>query len=250
LGAFFSGKGALFLVFVGLVGWGTSRSFEVIVRALRRLGVNPKRKLAAYHALWDFVLLVLVAWAIAARLLSVAPILSLAGLSLALVTLATALREQVQDVIAGLNLVVRRRLREGDRVQVGDASGIVRRLALTGIELRRSDGSTVYVPARLLGAGAVVVGHAKDTVPVHATVSVPTEKLNEAIRLVYRTALMSPYRAVGSAVAVERQTEAKLRVEIQAWSDAATQDATLQLESALRRALAVQLPELRDRTFS
>lgn len=232
-----TGRRVLFFPLVLLLGWAISRALGLGTRVLWQLGIDPEHRLGGYAALYNFVIAVLVAWAIAARMVAVAPVLALAGLGLALAAITVALREQVQDVAVGFSLVARRRLREGDRVHVGEHAGTVRRVGLTRVELRGADGAVVWVPTRLLGQGALVIGHAKHTVPVAVTVQAAPERAADAVELARRTALFSPFRAVGSGVEVRDAGDGSLRVEIQAWSDAAVRDAKSQLELALSREL-------------
>jgi small-conductance mechanosensitive channel len=199
--------------------------------------MDPGRKLAGHLALWNFVIATLVLWLIAGRLVTVAPLLALVGLGLGLAVLTAALREQIQDIVVGLMLVARRRLREGDRAEIGEQSGIVRRVGLTRVELRRGDGTVVYIPTRLLGAGALVIGHARHTVPVAAVVSVAPERSQQAAERALRTALCSPYRASATPVEVSPEPDGRLRVQIHAWSERAASDAAAQLELALSREL-------------
>ncbi len=237
LRSLFTTQSALFFPLVVLIAFGISRLLGVVVRVLWRLGLDPNRRLAAYRAFWDIGLSFLAVWAMLARLIGVAPILSLFGIALGLAALTVALREQLQDIAVGLSLVGRRRLREGDRVHIGEHAGTVRRIGLNRVELRRSDGTAVHVPTRLFETDALVVGHAKNTVPVTATLLLKDHH-EGAVERARRTALVSPFRATGTPIDVSLQPEGTLRVEIQAWSNAAARDAAAQLEQALRRELS------------
>jgi small-conductance mechanosensitive channel len=237
LRALLTGPRVLFFPVILLLGFGLSRALRVGMRALWRLGVDPAHRLAGHAALWNFVIGALVVWAMAARMVTVAPVLALVGLGLAVGAITVALREQIQDIAVGLALVARRRLREGDRVHIGEHAGTVRKVGLTRVELRRSDGTAIHVPTRLLGASALVIGHARHTVPVSAQIEIAADRAARAGEIALRTALCSPYRALGSPVEVRSDPGGRLHVEIQAWSEHAARDARTQLELALSREL-------------
>lgn len=237
LRALLAGPRILQFPLIAGLGWAASRATQVALRIFWRLGLDPSRRLAAYRTIIDFLIGLIVAWAMVARLIRVAPILSLAGTGLGLAALTIALREQLQDVVVGLALVGRRRLREGDRVHIGEHSGTVHRVGLTRVELRRADGSAVHVPTRLLGGTALVVGHAKHTVPVTAVaadVRLPRARARECAR---RAALLSPYRSIGTPIDVKQRDGGRWQVEIHVWSHAAVRDAKVQLEQELARIL-------------
>lgn len=243
LQALLTSRAVLFFPIAVLLGWAASRALKVLVLTAWRLGIDPQHRLGRYRALWDFGLALAVAWAIVARLVAAAPILALGGLGLALGALTVALREQIQNVAVGLAIVARRRLRDGDRVIIGELAGTVTRVELTRIELRRPDGARIHIPARLLGQQALVVGHAKHTVPVAATVEITPGNEAAAATIARRVALLSPYRAVGSTVDIQR-LEGSVRVEIQAWSASAADDARAQLEASLSRELGAGAPRV------
>lgn len=207
-----------------------------------RLGFDPDHKLAVWVGGAKVGSLIAVVTIVARMLLATAPLLTIAGVTLAVPCVLLVLAPSIQSMVVGLELTLLRRVREGDRVIFGGRSGIVRRVGLTHVDLGSADGNTHHVPNRLLAQEALEVERAKNTVPVTARVfldSAPTPEVVEAAR---RVGVLSPYRVPGSAVVTQPWTRAtsQLAVEIHVWSERAAADAARQLEAQLR-AIAEQI---------
>lgn len=150
----------------------------------------------------------------------------------------------VPNWVAGVDMLLRRRIRVGDRVRVGDLEGVVRALGSGHLRLQNTEGATLVIPNRVFSESPVVIERARNSVPVRVrlTLEKPADlRLLEAFRHV---ATLSPYRAPRSPLDVTRvpEDERQVSVEIQTWSASAQHDARLQLELALRQTV-VQLTE-------
>lgn len=214
-----------------------ARAFSALARVAWQLGFDAERTLAAWAGgvrVASFVALALLA---ASALFSAAPLVTTVGLTLTVPCLVLVLAPTLQSVVVGLELALRRRLREGDRVLFGGASGIVQRIGLTHVHLRSPEGNTRHIPARLFARQVLEVERARNAVPVTVRVPLsrpPTPQLVESAR---RVAALCPYRVPGSALAVPPWTRraAELAVEIHVWSEDAVSDARTQLDAQLRR---------------
>ena len=117
------------------------------------------------------------------------------------------LRTHLENLMVGIALAFRRRLRPGDRIVVGDNSGMVREIGLTGIHLRMPDGANVYLPNRLLNDQAVLVTRAENTAQVVVALHNVDELGADKLTMVRRAALLSPYRSVGSPVRIRHHPD-------------------------------------------
>ncbi|MEM9488764.1 MAG: mechanosensitive ion channel domain-containing protein, partial [Myxococcota bacterium] len=127
----------------------------------------------------------------------------------------------------------------GDRITVGEYTGVVRNIGLSHIEMRRADGGMLTVPNRLLNQHVLTVERVQNTTPVRVELELEARPDPDLMSVVRGAATLSPYRLGGSAVQVEVLDDGRgLAVEIQAWSARAIQDAELHLSRSLRRVLA------------
>lgn|GEM_PF-696474 len=146
----------------------------------------------------------------------------------------------VPNWVTGVGMLLRRRIRVGDRVRVGAHEGVVRALGLGHLWLENAEGATLAVPNRVFSELPVAIERARNSVPVRVRLTLeqaPELRLLEAFRHV---ATLSPYRAPRSPLDVSRAAddERQVNVEIQTWSAHAQRDARVQLELALRQAMA------------
>lgn len=231
-----AGSGLLLPLAVVLLAWVLAAGAARLLRLARRTGYGGRRPWFARVQVAVTAALALWALALLARiLLARAPLLSLV---LAVVFVGGALLSlalRLPQVAGGLLLVVRGRVSEGDRVSVGGVEGTVERVGLIRLQLRRADGSAVYLPTSLLHGQPLTVAHRERSraLEVHLERTQPfTAADREAAR---RTALLCPFRVLGSAVEVrspDRRPTA-LVVRLQVWGEAALRDAELLLRRAL-----------------
>jgi hypothetical protein len=216
-----------------------ARLGTALVRFAWRLGIDSERRLAWLEGGSRVLVGALVLYAVGRSIAGAAPMLSALGLLALVVAGSRVFSAQLQNVLGGVGLLLRRRLRNGDRIQLGDLDGIVHSVGIARLRLTKADGSTVLVPNRMLNETALTVAREKNSVPVRVRVRFDLEPARPMLELARRTALLSPYRAPGSSVEVARDpSDARvMEVAVQVWAAAAARVATDHLESSLRQAL-------------
>lgn len=221
------------------VGWAAVRIVHHAVVLAWRMGLDDKRRLAPLRSAIFVIIVGGVGYLLLRRFLVAAPVITLAVLAFCSGTLILVLAKPIQNVWAGFLLSFRRRVREGDRVTVGGQVGIVRDVGLTRLHLRCADGAALMVPNHVVLRETLRVEQAKNTVPV--TVRVPTHRPDpgpDIVRTARRSALLSPFRAPGTAVEVTVLDDGAVEVTMLAWSERAVHEAGIHLDVRLRAALA------------
>lgn len=236
LGALFGPTHILFVAVVIAVAFALNTLIQTLVKLAWRLGFDNERRWARTSALLRLAIALLALLTLLRGALGVAPVLTRVFLLAALLGVLF-LSGFVPNAFAGIALTLRRRIRIGDRVKVGEHEGVVREVGIGQLYLRAADGSTVLVPNRLLNQLPVVVERARNSVPVRVRFELeqrPDQAMLERLRQV---AALSPYRAPETLVDVTRSAdnERLVTVEIQVWAARAQRDARGQLEAALRR---------------
>ncbi len=233
------------LIFSGVglaLVWLMLRGIRRVVHVVWRLGLDSTRRLETTATGVRVALVVLVVLIVLRRIASVAPILLTFTLLAAILLLAAAYARQLPSVLVGLSLLLRRRLRHGDRIHIANHSGTVREVGLAQLHLRRGDGATLFVPNRLLMEEVLTVEHAKNSEPVRVRIPAPSPQRREQLELARRVALLSPYRVPGSPVElIEDDVENRLYcIEIHTWSVRAATEAREHLELSLDTTLTAQ----------
>lgn len=229
---------ALF-IFVAIVA---ARAVNGVVHGLWRLGLDHERRLGRWVVFTKIALGLLVAYAVLSRCVQAAPILSGGAVLLFAAVGLSTLRGSIENLASGVELAFRSRFRPGDRISVGDYSGTVREIGLTSVRLRSADGTTIFLPNRLLNRHATLVTRADNTARVVVeirTIGAIHPDLLERVRCV---TLLSPYRSIGTKVKVEQRTDGVLEVELQAQSAVVVADAETQLVLTVRQLLAEDRP--------
>ncbi|MEY3012261.1 MAG: hypothetical protein RIT45_996, partial [Pseudomonadota bacterium] len=176
---------------------------------------------------------------LATRLLAAAPILTGLCAIVGVAGAVWALARPVEDLAAGLGIVLRGRIREGDHLRLGEHHGTVTEIGLMRLVLRDPEGATVYVPHRLLEQAVVQVHRDRRQVPVHVHVPCDRAVSVESIETVRRVALLSPWRIPGTPVHVDLDAdEAGLRVELQTFTELGARPAATQIRVAAAAAIA------------
>ncbi|MEZ4226575.1 MAG: mechanosensitive ion channel [Polyangiaceae bacterium] len=234
-------KLALLLVVAALL----SRMARVLVRLAWRLGLDTQRRLSWWEGGSRVVVGALVLYIASRAALAAAPILSTLLLLALLVASSWVFSSHLQSGIVGIGLLLRRRLRSGDRVQVGGLDGVVNAVGLFNLEIAKADGATALVPNRLLSEQALTVAKEKNSVPVRVRMRFDTAPTRVMIEQARRAALLSPYRAPGSSVDVGRDPAdlCVMDVSVQVWAAAAARTAADHLETSLRAALPTEARE-------
>lgn len=208
--------------------WLTSRSVEVMWRA----GFDVGRRLGAIRTGMRALIVSLAALLVMRQLVSDTPLVGLGALALFAGVVAIALSGHIQSATIGLGLAVRRVIREGDRIDIGDQAGIVRRAGLTNIEIRRADGSTVLIPNKLLADRPLRIAQVRNTVPIVLTFDLAAEAQESVAESARRAAILLPLRASGTPVRSTLETDGgrrTLRLELEAISERAAEAMEAQL---------------------
>lgn len=217
-----------------LAAYGAGRLMDAAVHVLWRFGFDPGRRLARAARLARLgvlagagILLLRQAW-------EVAPLFS--SLILFVVVVGGLFASgYVSNVLVGIGLTLKQRVRVGDRIVIGGYDGVVRDVGFSRLHLRAADGSTVLIPNRLVNQSVLSIDRARNSAPVRVRLALSLPATPEQIERARQLAVLSPYRAPGSAVEVERQSEGSpaLEIEIQAWGERARASAQTHLEESL-----------------
>jgi hypothetical protein len=223
---------AILVVATWLVGKALTWSISVAWR----LGFDPRHRLARTEGIFRVAIVGLCLYLVLLRFLHRAPGITSLALVIFLSAGAIALAPQVQNLVAGAQLLFRHKIRPGDRVQVQDCAGVVDRVGLTRMVLRATGGSRTHIPNRIFDQEVLTVVRAKDSVP--AVLTLQMAQVVDAATIEAATALgmLSPYRVAGSRVHASRGEDAAttLQLEIHVWVESAREPAIEHLEAALR----------------
>ncbi|MCB9697932.1 MAG: mechanosensitive ion channel [Alphaproteobacteria bacterium] len=224
------GLGLLVAGGVGLYALGVR-----LARAARDSGFDIDRRLIGARAVAIGVIATGVTVLAARRLLDTVPLLGGLALALFLATAAVVGAQQAVRAVLGMVLVLSAKVREGDRIGIGDTTGTVEHAGLLRLRLRRADGATVWVPAHRLDLATLVVSSPRRTqaVRVRATRQAPLRA--DDLEQIRRSVMLCPYRQAGTELRVERadEDERTVMVQLHAWSAPAATEA----ERWLRRTL-------------
>lgn len=214
----------------------TARTIAVAVRFAWRLGFDADRRLGGWEGGSRVVIAALVIYIVGRRIAVAAPIFAASALVLFASVSAVVLSSQVQGVLVGATLLLRRRVRTGDRIRVSGHEGVIQRVGWTEIELLCDDGATVHVPNRLVGDTSLTVAREKHSAPVRVRLALANPVSRELLESARRAALMSPYRAPKSAVLVQRDAaDARvLEVTLQVFAPEAASTANNHLEASIQ----------------
>lgn len=179
----------------------------------------------------------LVVVALALRLVFArAPLISSGLVLVAVAALLVTLARAAPAWAVGLGLILRRGVHEGDRLKAGEAEGVVERVGLFRIVLRRPDGARLFLSVVALGGDAVSVASPRAVYPVEVRLTRAEGIGTEERGRIRAIATLCPYRAAASEVAVTTAADDPKAcvVRLQSWSATAAQNA----EDYLRRAVA------------
>ncbi|MEZ4235609.1 MAG: mechanosensitive ion channel [Myxococcota bacterium] len=222
------------LLLVLAIAVGAYRLVARVADAARDAGYDLDRRLVGLRVAAAGAAGLWVTGLVARQLLERVPLVGLALVGAFGVGAVLVLARQAVQALGGMVLILGARVREGDRITVGDVAGTVEEAGFLRLRLRRPDGAIVFVPAQALDDGPVTVSSPRRTQPVRVRAPAPDgPQAREALR---RTAVLCPYRQADSEVRIERLDgdPAHVDVVLQAWSASAAEAA----EAWLRRALA------------
>ncbi|MBN2194971.1 MAG: mechanosensitive ion channel [Polyangiaceae bacterium] len=216
-----------------------TRAATWLVHAAWRVGLDRNRALAWWLSVFRLGVLSTTVLLLTHSIVAPAPLLGAALLLAGGAVGVAVLRAQLESLTVGVGLVFRRRLKEGDRLSLGDFSGEVREVGLSRIHLRRADGSSVLLPNRLLNTHPILVERSRHTARVVVRLELPESPTSEVLERLRRAAALSPYRVIGSVLTVTRDPDQPrwALVEMQTHSSYLTHAATRHLEVTLLASL-------------
>jgi len=219
---------------------------RLLLVSLWRLGFDGERRLTLLVPIAEVLSVVAVLVWLIARWLRLSPHLLVVFFPLGTLGSLWVFAGHVRNLSAGALLVLTRRIRQGDRIQVRGHSGVVREVGLGRTLLRRSDGSRVYVPNQDLLASTLTVARERLTEPIEVVVPMSESDGASLLETARRLALVSPYRALGTPIDVRwDHPRGVLHVHLHAWSEGAARLATKALRNALVEARS-RLSQRRD----
>ena len=180
--------------------------------------------------------LVVFAWWVVARWSRTSPQLLVFTFPLLVAGLLWVLSAQIRGLAAGLLLSLSRRVRRGDRIHVGELTGVVRDVGLFRCVLKKADGSLVYIPNHSLLAEVITIERERNSEPVRVTLPLEDADPTLALGRARSLALLCPYRSLGTRVEAELSDhEATLTLRMHAWNENAAALASELLTEGLRR---------------
>jgi len=109
-------------------------------------------------------------------------------------TLLVGLRQILSQTLAGVFVILQRRVRPGEAVRIGALRGRVERMSLQGVLLRSPDGVLHMVPSLTVLNETVEHEEHHSARPVHIEVTLPKQlDPHKAARVLYEVAALSPY---------------------------------------------------------
>jgi small-conductance mechanosensitive channel len=213
--------------FVLGVAWALAWGGPAIVRVAWRLGSDPRRRLGLLASALRIAGLLVGVAGLLRPVITRAPMLGVAAIVIALALAGLIAPMQLRNLVSGLSLVTRSRLREGELVTIGKLEGTVRDIGLLRVSLRTADGGITHVPAADFEREAVTVGSRHATVPIEAHMRVGPEFDDRALERLRRALWLSPYRRAGSDPQLEFDSETR-RVEVRLDTWAATSAAEVE----------------------
>lgn len=211
---------------------------EALVNRLWRAGLDAQRHLGG--------LVVLVKMLLAlgfAALLAASAVIEFArgNVFQSVVTLLLFLLGAVsigRDVVGCAVLTFSAKVRIGDRMQVGDLSGTVRKIGILQTHLRDAAGTKLVVPNREFLVRPLAIAKTKHSVPLTLRIAAPgAEPPMSLLQRIRTLLLLCPYRSAHSAVRAEWRV-GELELSLEVWSPHALLAAEQQIVAAVKRALA------------
>jgi hypothetical protein len=154
----------------------------------------------------------------------------------------------LRNAAAGAVIIVRRAVRVGEHLRIGEIAGRVTSVTLRGVELEDADGSRSFVPGLLLHTETTTHGpsgvRASAVEMTWRPSLLASERDPEELRgLARRLALLSPRRAPGTPVLVHRHAETgDLRITLTPYDRAESDALRLEVTRRLAEAFAPTEP--------
>lgn len=211
------------------------RSVRAGVYIIWRLGVDPERRLAPLGTVIQVGLCFLVTVAAFQEMVAVAPLATFVHVVVVSPVLLWLFSEATINAIAGLAILFRRSVAEGDHIMLESGqTGQVRQIRLTTTVARTEEGGRILIPNRRLVQGVTGVDRRQAGVRLALRFPVPVYPTELLLARVKTVLLLSPYRAAGSQVSAEYdqksgEIEIGLRIPRTAAQDAARKELSLKI---------------------
>ncbi|HAN32627.1 MAG TPA: hypothetical protein DCQ06_13610 [Myxococcales bacterium] len=166
---------------------------------------------------------------------ALSPVLAVVLGSLALVALA----RPVQNLFAGLMILLQGRIQAGDHVEIRDVEGSIDSVGLLQLRVRDAGGQTLLVPNRLFNEAIVTVSRSTKLVPALGRVPLQGVPDPSTLDRARSMTLLSPWRVSGTPVRVWVDGGC-LAAEMQTWGSEAVDPARVALESLLSESIEAQ----------
>lgn len=134
---------------------------------------------------------------------------------LAMACFGIIFRNAIDNTVAGLVATLRGSIHHGESIEVNDVRGTVHQIALTHTQILDNNGSTFWIPNRILSRSVLRVGKIKNVTVV--SVPLPDTLTSEEIELLRNRAHFCPYRRAESPVRILQESEGR-SLEIQTWT--------------------------------
>ncbi|MCA9684921.1 MAG: mechanosensitive ion channel [Myxococcales bacterium] len=226
-----------------LIAWVLATIGPMAVRTAWRLGYDRRRRLGLLASVTRLAGLLLAFAGCLRPILSRAPTLGIL-LSLALLALLTlAAPAALRNLSAGLGLMTRTRMREGDLIEIGlergPLRGTIRDIGLLRVSLRTAEGGLTHVPAADFDRLPVVVGSRRAAVPVEAHALVGPALDPAVLERLRRELWFSPFRRAGTELRVSHDSSSgRLELRIDTWAAQSPVEVEQHLRALLSRVLA------------
>lgn len=180
-----------------------------------RRGLDRSRRLGSARQSITLVLAIVFSLGVVRGLMGHAPIVTAAALTFVGLVVALAAPNFIRDFLAGVWLVPRRTVREGDSIEIDGTAYVVREISYLATRVRRSDGALVRLHNEHLIGRTTVLGVAHGSARIRLELDVPVDRVFDeaAARRLLRAC---PYRRAGTPVTLIQRGHL-LEVVVHSW---------------------------------
>ncbi len=163
------------------------------------------------------------------------PVVATIGAGAAAAGLAFVLFRQFPSWVVGFGLVIRRSLREGDLLQIGETRGVVDKIGIMRLILVDADGARVHLGLGDIGQGPITIASPTKEHLVEYVHRHPEDLTEASVTLIRTVAVLSPFRIAKGKVRIEisKENPHEVRVRFHTWSEEAKDRALVHLKRAL-----------------
>ena len=202
LGELLKGTGFLRVGLALALGGGVALLLVLLGRWLRRVGLDPHNRATLAATLLTFAAFVLVLNDMLQWFLERVPLLTIGAIFAMLLLVGFSGVNIVQDLMAGVGLILRRRVYAGVHLSIDDHEGSVQRIGPTTVSILTSGGATLHIPNKRFRQTRFLTRSPHSTAQVN--ISFQCERAATAAQVLdaRRAAMLCPYRSHASDVSV------------------------------------------------